>query len=1009
MDSNPIKYSDLILPDSSITDLIDQLEKLQKTYASTSAELQEEAKKLADSIQSVSGATREGQTAIKQATIEAEKLAQKKRELKDAEEKNLVEIQRMKLAQQEANRIAKLQAQLTNSVEGSYNRLSAQYSLNKIRLNALTEEYRKNDEAGKALEKETYEIYQRMKQLQEATGKYTLNVGNYKSAYDGLGVSFQQIARELPSLAVSANTFFLAISNNVPMFVDEINKIRTANALAAKEGGEQVSLWKKLGGAIFSWNTAITLAVTALTLFGGKLVEWVKSLFQSEEVINRNAMAMEHFNEALKQGDKNAASELVKLRILISVVRDETKSVNEQNKAYAELQRQYPERLANIDKEKIKTGELDEVLKQLTDDILKNARARAAMQKITENTARQIEIEYELAEALNEQARTKAELDAVVARQSKQSAVSTQASQAVAIEQVRRANNAYTDAKKKVKDLTDEYKALGDANEKLKEMVTTQSLIQGGGNGGGGTTTQAEAIENTIQLVRKMQDEQLKIDTDYYTRRTTEINYEYSRRIEDLKLQLQTEKNITTEGRKAINETIVALEKQWTNEIAKVETERKLKLLQIQKDTIELQIKGTAEGTEEQLSLQRALIDTNQQIALLQNTMKNVEEQQTALDIINSFNAERKKLDESVIRSIMERIEIETDVQMSEVDALKTTEREKTRLRLEAEKERIRKILALQKQFGNILKAEEIKILQNQLKAIDNELEQILKGGDLYGMLGFKLDDEKKQAISQAFSFTSQQLTALTNTIVQSANKAVQASEKEVSAMQSRLDAELEARANGYANNVEYAQKELDNAKKNQQKALEQQAKAQRQQQAISALEQTSNLISASALIWKQLGFPWAIGAIGAMWASFATAKIKASQLAKSGTEQYGEGTIELLEGGSHQSGNDIDLGTKPDGTRRRAEGGEFFAVINKRNSRKYRKVIPEVINSLNDGTFANKYQTKGNVNINVSSTTDLSELNNNVRAIKEQGQQRVYNENGQTIVEYKNLKRIIR
>lgn len=1008
MDSNPIKYSDLILPDSSITDLIDQLEKLQKTYASTSAELQQEAKKLADSIQSVSGATREGQTAIKQATIEAEKLAQKKRELNDAEEKNLVEIQRMKIAQQEANRIAKLQAQLADSVEGSYNRLSAQYSLNKIRLNALTEEYRKNNEAGKALEKETYEIYQRMKQLQEATGKFQLNVGNYKSAFDGLGVSFQQIARELPSLAVSANTFFLAISNNLPMFVDEINKIRTANALAAKEGGEQVSLWKKLGGAIFSWNTAITLAITALTLFGGKLVEWIKTLFQSKEEIDRNAQAMENFNEAMKQGEKNATSELVKLRLLIKVATDVTRTMTERNKATAELQKQYPDYLGNLSKEKIMAGELDEQLKQLTNDILANARARSAMQKITENTSKQIDLEFELNDALLEQTRLQKEREEVMKRQSNITASSTREQQAVAIEQLRRANQAYTDQKLKVKGLREEMQALTDANKKLETLVTTQSLITGGGNGNG-TTTQKETIDRTLELIRKSQDEQLKLEVGFYTRRTTEINYQYSRRIEDLKLQLQTEKNLTIEGRNAINETIVSLEQQWTNEIERVENERKLKLLQIQKDTIELQIKGAREGTEEQLQLQRELINTNQQIALLQNSMKNAEEQQTALDIINSFNAERAKLDESIIRSLMERIEVETDVQMSEVDALKTTEREKTRLRLEAEKERIRKILALQKQFGNILKAEEIKILQNQLQAIDNELEQALKGGDIYDMLGFKLNDEKKQAISQAFSFTSQQLTALTNTIIESANKAVQASEKEVQAMQSRLDAELEARANGYANNVEYAQKELDNAKKNQQKALEQQAKAQRQQQAISALEQTSNLISASALIWKQLGFPWAIGAIGAMWASFAAAKIKASQLAKSGTEQYGEGTIELLEGGSHQSGNDIDLGTKPDGTRRRAEGGEFFAVINKRNSRKYRKIIPEVINSLNDGSFVNKYQGAESVNINVSNTTDLSELNSNVRAIKEQGQQRVYTDNGQTIVEYKNLKRIIR
>lgn len=89
-------------------------------------------------------------------------------------------------------------------------------------------------------------------------------------------------------------------------------------------------------------------------------------------------------------------------------------------------------------------------------------------------------------------------------------------------------------------------------------------------------------------------------------------------------------------------------------------------------------------------------------------------------------------------------------------------------------------------------------------------------------------------------------------------------------------------------------------------------------------------MVSATALIWSQLGFPLAIPAIAVMWATFAASKIKAAQLAKQtgetgGTETYGDGTVEYLSGGSHQSGKDVDLGTKPDGTRRRAEGGEFL------------------------------------------------------------------------------------
>jgi hypothetical protein len=184
---------------------------------------------------------------------------------------------------------------------------------------------------------------------------------------------------------------------------------------------------------------------------------------------------------------------------------------------------------------------------------------------------------------------------------------------------------------------------------------------------------------------------------------------------------------------------------------------------------------------------------------------------------------------------------------------------------------------------------------------------------------------------------------------------------------------------------------------------------------ALDTASQAANLITASSLIWKQLGFPWAIPALAIMWGSFAAAKVKAIQAVGAGTEKYGEGTVELLEGGSHQSGHDIDLGTKRDGTRRRAEGGEFFAVINKRNSRKYRREIPEVIGSLNNGTFAEKYLNAydgANININApeQKSADLTSLTNDVRSIREQGERMTYVDGqGRTIEVYKNVKRILK
>ena len=185
----------------------------------------------------------------------------------------------------------------------------------------------------------------------------------------------------------------------------------------------------------------------------------------------------------------------------------------------------------------------------------------------------------------------------------------------------------------------------------------------------------------------------------------------------------------------------------------------------------------------------------------------------------------------------------------------------------------------------------------------------------------------------------------------------------------------------------------------------------------MDSIEQSSSLITASANIWKSFSSlgPWGIAAaiagIATMWSSFAFSKVKAIQATK---QEYGEGTVELLEGGSHASGNDIDLGyDRKKHKHRRAEGGEYFAVINRRNSRKYRNVIPDVIKSFNDGTFADKYQkasqSMGGIAVNIGSSTDVSALEKNVKAIKEQGERQIISSNDRVIVKYKNLTQTIK
>ena len=270
------------------------------------------------------------------------------------------------------------------------------------------------------------------------------------------------------------------------------------------------------------------------------------------------------------------------------------------------------------------------------------------------------------------------------------------------------------------------------------------------------------------------------------------------------------------------------------------------------------------------------------------------------------------------------------------------------------------------------------------------------------------MDDDKKDAIATSTQFAIANVTEFLQAKIAAADAAVAASEAEVGAAQSRLDAEIEARNNGYANSVQSAQKELQLAKKTQDKALKEQEKAQKAEAAIQTLQQIGSLVTASAKIWGQLGFPWAIPAIAVMFGSFAFAKVKAAQSTKT---QFGEGDYSVLEGGSHASGNDIYLGNQG-GVDQYAEGGEGRAIFSKKSTRKYKSILPEIVKSLNKGEFEKKFGNSygmDGMNLMVAGGgANLKTLEKGVDRLVNQGERRYYTDgNGRVVEVYKNLKRV--
>jgi hypothetical protein len=1159
--NNPIKYSDLVSPDDSITKLINQLDQLSDAYINTLKNIKSEAITVKAALEGVSGATENGRKTIRGASADTDKLTRAAKNLAFAESENAKRLAELKQAQKEANELNKLTTRLNQSAEGSYNRLSAQYSINKIYLNNMTVEEREATEEGRKLVAETKAIYEEMKRLQEATGKTSLNVGNYSDAAKGLTTQienqtkqlallrlegkqgtaeYQQLSKETAilrnavkdatdeitrmasdtsnldavlGLAAGASGGFAAYTGAMELFGAESEDVQEAQkklqaAIAITTGVQAIQNAVQKQSAIMLgisrlqmaalskaqvYNRLVTMQGTKATLAATiaqkafnliaaanpyvllalALVTVVGALVLFASNTDKSAKNQQKLNEAQKvwldyleteatEMNRVSNERVAQLNRELNIAKARNASLSETRKIEDEILAErtkahnksvgfYGQELDDLEANRAKLKQLNDMLVQLNNakargdkkvyidvdldgkiDKVKVDEAIEAVQGQIDNTGRAVDIAVNLktegadldaerkilaAQRLQENRdAAKAETDilrkaedariALIKNTFDQQRAQRQAANVRAIADIQLQLRTETNLTVKAR------KALNDQIVLLREQLAVDMV---------NIANQQRAAELSAQ--RATQDAQIALMAEGAEKQREQLRVEYERQIQDIKTRLETERGLTETQVAELHNQQLLLQQQYAKSLGELNDKITIDQMQAAADRTQLQLDAASEGSQEEINLRIQLLQQQRAIELAQNRQLAEDVRQSEKDINAKYDAEvlKQTTELNQQRELMLFDQTQA-LEASEFDLIRNSEERKTRFRLAQEKARLQKILELNKAAGVKKTDAEVKTIENTIAKIDQEIEKSKgdeRGNDIYGLFGLNLDDDQKEAISTSVSFAIEQLNSFLDAKVQAADAAVSAADKEVDASQRRLDAELEARANGYANNVAMAQKELDQAKKNQEKALKEQQKAQKAQQAIQTIQQIGNLVTASALIWSQLGFPFAIPAIAIMWGSFAAAKIKAAQLSKSanagGSESYGDGTVEMLAGGSHQSGDDVDLGTKPDGTRRRAEGGEFFAVINKRNSRRFRRIIPDVINSLNRGTFAQKYlnayNTDGvNVTVQQNNAPDLRDLKNDVREIKEQNRRRRYVDgNGNVIEVYKNLTRKIK
>jgi hypothetical protein len=207
-----------------------------------------------------------------------------------------------KQALQSSMRILQNDIKLGMAATGSMDELSQSLGRMRKAYRAMTEEQR-NGSFGKDLLASIQTADAKIKELDASIGNHQRNVGNYGSAFNGLNMSVQQVVRELPSATMGLQMFFLAISNNLPILADQIKMAKEANKAMKEMGQDTTPVWKQLIKSLFSWQTAMIVGITLLTVYGKEIAAWAKELFTGQRAAISTAEATEKLNEALEKND----------------------------------------------------------------------------------------------------------------------------------------------------------------------------------------------------------------------------------------------------------------------------------------------------------------------------------------------------------------------------------------------------------------------------------------------------------------------------------------------------------------------------------------------------------------------------------------------------------------------------------------------------------------------------------------------------------------------------------
>lgn len=409
-----------------------------------------------------------------------------------------------------------------------------------------------------------------LKSMDAQMGNYQRNVGNYTSHWNGLNMSVQQVARELPSLAVGWNTFFLAISNNLPMLADELKKARIEYQAMQEAGEKGIPVWKQLTKSIFNWQTALVVGITLLSVYGKDIINWVASLFKGKGAIDDIVSAERMWVDAIKEGRASSIKERRELELLYKATQDTSRSMQERNAAVDELQRKFPEYFENISNEDFLAGKAADSYNRLAGQILKTAQARAIQDKLVERSKEQLEYEDQLNNLFYERSVLNNKIRDAERRLTKGPAAATNAAR-----DIYDLGKEAADLDEKISEMQSKLRENERQTIKLENKLNIDDLLNPLGKTEGKVEKSAdEQAKYQEDIAKRLSDTRISLIDDGYEKERALAQKKYEENIASIKGNSEEENKLRANYEKILQNELSAIDKKYLDKIDEEERKR---------------------------------------------------------------------------------------------------------------------------------------------------------------------------------------------------------------------------------------------------------------------------------------------------------------------------------------------------------------------------------------------------------------------------------------------------